>query len=286
MTQDSLTGLCPLPRLLPALVLLCASQAASFAAAPETADTIPIALRDNFPLLAAQVNGVAVRLKFDLGDGDQLALQQDVLDRIRAVPTGEVARFKGLYGEFEAPLYKVSRLQIGTAVFTDVIARLDVRDPTYQPGAQGEDGFLGTGLLRSFAVVLDYAGQAMTLAPQNEPDDLPDVCTGTAVPFSPVWNGQPVTEANIDLGRILLWWDTGSPVSALRKSLIQDAGQEMKEDTVTSRRLVLGGKDFGPALLHVWDMNLPGFDGFIGYDFFSKHVVCVDFPANRLIVGG
>ena len=286
MTQNSLTDLRTLPRLLPALALLCASQSAATASAPEAANRIPIELRDNFPLLTAQVNEVAVRLKFDLGDGDQLALQQDVLDRIRAVPTGEVARFKGLYGEFEAPLYKVARLQIGTAVFSDVIARLDVRDPTYQPGAQGEDGFLGTGLLKAFALVLDYPGRAMTLAPRIEPDDLPDDCTGTAVPFSPVWNGQPVTEASIDLGRVLLWWDTGSPMSALRKSLIQDDRQEMKEDTVTSRRLVLGGKDFGPTLFHVWDMNLPGFDGFIGYDFFSKHVVCVDFPANRLMIGG
>jgi hypothetical protein len=42
--------------------------------------------------------------------------------------------------------------------------------------------------------------------------------------------------------------------------------------------LILGGNDFGPWRFEVWDISLPGFDGFIGHDFFAKHVVCIDFP--------
>jgi len=29
-------------------------------------------------------------------------------------------------------------------------------------------------------------------------------------------------------------------------------------------------------------LSLPGFDGFIGHDFFAKHVVCIDFPEIEL----
>jgi hypothetical protein len=31
-------------------------------------------------------------------------------------------------------------------------------------------------------------------------------------------------------------------------------------------------------------MKLPGFDGFIGNDFFDKHVVCIDYPARTVVV--
>jgi hypothetical protein len=31
-------------------------------------------------------------------------------------------------------------------------------------------------------------------------------------------------------------------------------------------------------------MELPKFDGFVGYNFFERHIVCVDFPGNRLII--
>ena len=270
---------------LSALPLLCATQATVTDAAADAAITSPIELRDNFPLLTVQVDGIDVRLKFDLGDGDKLALQQSLLDRIGALPTGETARLKGLYGAFEAPVYKVARIHIGAIVFADVIARLDVRDHTYKAGAQGDDGFLGTGLLKRFALVLDYPGETMTPASRPASGVMSDDCSGTAVPFSPEWKGQPATEAHIDQGRVLLWWDTGSPVSALRTSLARDDSEKINEDALTSKRLVIGGKDFGPMQFQLWDMNLPGFDGFIGYDFFAAHVVCIDFPGNRLLIG-
>jgi hypothetical protein len=46
-----------------------------------------------------------------------------------------------------------------------------------------------------------------------------------------------------------------------------------------------GGIDFGPLQFAVEDLSLPpGFDGFIGYNFFAHHVVCMDFPGNRLLI--
>lgn len=53
---------------------------------------------------------------------------------------------------------------------------------------------------------------------------------------------------------------------------------------VPRAKLRLGTADFGPWEFQVWDMDLPGFDGFLGYDFFAKHVVCVDFPGKRIVI--
>jgi len=255
------------------------------AGAPLAENNIPIELRGNFPILVATVDGIDVPLKFDLGDASPLILQQGVLDQINAVPTGETSKFRGVNGVFESPLFKVARIQIGTMVFTDVVARLDVPEPTYQPGASGEKGYLGTGLLIAYELVVDYANRMMTLIPRTGNKGSSGSCAGTAVPFSPDWNGQPVTAADTDLGRMLLWWDTGSPVSAIRKAFVEKLRLPESEDTVVARSFILGNADFGPWQFDVWDMALPGFDGFIGYDFFARHVVCIDFTGNRLVIG-
>jgi hypothetical protein len=54
---------------------------------------------------------------------------------------------------------------------------------------------------------------------------------------------------------------------------------------VTTKHLILGTTDFGPLKLDVADYAEPsGTDMFIGYNFFAKHVVCIDFPGQRLLI--
>ena len=105
------------------------------------------------------------------------------------------------------------------------------------------------------------------------------------MPFSPAWNGEPAAEADIDLGRLTMWWDTGTPTSILSKRFTQAAPSHPTGDTVTSKRFILTGADFGPFPFEVDDLSLPpGFDGLIGYNFFARHVVCMDFPGKRLLI--
>ena len=245
---------------------------------------IPIEMRDNFPILTARVNGLKIPLKFDLGDGDPLVLQQGTLDQLGAKATGETAKMRGVDGVFEAPLYEVPQIQIGTVTFVDVVARADVRAGNYQPGEQGEQGFLGTGLLKEYVIALDYRGRKMTLIPPLNYRQVSEYCSGIAVPFLPEWDGAPVTEAVTDWGRAVVWWDTGAPVSALRETFKVDPDPKSKVATLTTKRFVLGGSDLGPLVFNFWAMELPKFDGFIGYNFFERHIVCVDFPGKRLIV--
>jgi hypothetical protein len=266
------------------VALSSAQEASESPAAAGSANEIPIELRENFPLLVATVDGIDVPLQFDLGNGSALVLQQSVLDLIKAVPTGESSKFQDPMGVFESPMFKVARLQIGTAVFTNVIAQLDVHSPSYQPAQIGQKGFLGTGLLKSYEVVLDYPRRTMTLVPRVSSESSPGTCKGTVVPFSPKWHGEPVTEADTDLGRVMLWWDTGAPTTLLRKTIVQELRSQPAGDTVTTKRFTLGGTDFGPWQFEMWDVTLPGFDGLIGYNFFASHVICIDFPGNRIVI--
>jgi hypothetical protein len=52
-----------------------------------------------------------------------------------------------------------------------------------------------------------------------------------------------------------------------------------------SKQFRIGSRNFGPWPIDLWDVSLPGFDGFIGEDFFKKHRVCINYPAGRVEIG-
>ena len=248
---------------------------------------VPLRLRRHFPLIVAKIDGLDVPLVFDSGDQSTVALHRSVLDAIRAVPTDESERLQFSKGPtVESAKFRIRRLQIGQAVFTDIIGRLDSHDPSYQATDVGQKGFLGTGLLKPYELVLDYRKRRMTLIPRGG-DERPSLsCRGTDVPFASLKEpAEPVTEITTDLGAFLAWWDTGTPTSVITKRFVDKAQPKQFKDRLTTRRLVLGRRDFGPWRFEVWDATLPPwFEGLIGYDFFVNHTVCMDFPDRRVVV--
>jgi hypothetical protein len=135
---------------------LSAYSASAPTSAASSSDSIPLELDSpNEPVLIAKVNDIETPLFFDLGDSAPLSLQRSALDALGAVPTGETIPQQGIDGVFTVPTYKVPRLQIGNTVFTDVTAKLDAPQGTYLPSPLVR-GTLGSGLLKSYAVVIDY----------------------------------------------------------------------------------------------------------------------------------
>jgi len=101
----------------------------------------------------------------------------------------------------------------------------------------------------------------------------------------PKWNGEPLTRLRTDLGDLVMTWDTGAPISIVSRSRIDQTKATVIDKVYTSNRAMLGNTNYGRMPLHVLDFSQPpGVDGFIGNDFFAKHVVCIDFPNNRLLI--
>jgi len=268
------------------LIILAASIFALDCAATDRPVVVPIRLLGSFAVVTVNVDGNDVPLVFDSGSSGSVSLTQAAIDRVQALPTGETSRGMDAKGNvIQYPKFKFHRIRIGTALFQEVIGELDVHDPSYQATQVGQQGFLGTALLKGYKVVLDYRHRRMTLISLGSTKDQSAGCKGTPVPFSPAWHGEPAAEAHIDLGRLTVWWDTGAPTSVLSKRFTEAAGSRQSGDTLMSKRLTLGGTDFGPLQFGVQDLTLPaGFDGMIGYNFFAHHVVCMDFPGNRLLI--
>lgn len=257
------------------------STAAESRVSEQHQNSIALELRDpNAPVLIAGFGTLSVRLWIDLGDRTPLTLQKSVLDAIHAVPTGKTVRLQGMDGEYEVATYTVPQVRIGDAVFTDVIANLDAPRDGYLVSPT-EGGSLGSGLLKAYAVVLDYPHRRMVLLPGSSAAH-DSLCRGTVVKFSvrsPAWKGEAVTDADTDFGRVTLWWDTGAQATMLLPAVTHAT------DRLISRRFMLGGRNFGPWSFGVIDAPLPGFDGAVGDDFFKAHRVCVDYPRSSVVIG-
>ncbi len=254
--------------------------------AAERSIVLPITLQGNFPILKVLIDGSEVPVIFDSGNSASVALTQSVIDRVKATPTGETAQGLDAKGNVLVyPKYKLHTIQIGEAVFTDVVADLDVHDPSYQADQVGQQGFLGTSLLKRYKVIIDYPHLTLTLVPPMGVEKNTSACKGSVVAFSPAWHGEPAAEIATDIGRVVVWWDTGTPTSVLSKRFVQSSRSPSTDDAIVSKHLWLGGRNFGPWRFDVWDVTLPpGFDGFLGYSFFAKHVVCMDFPGQRFLI--
>jgi hypothetical protein len=262
--------------------------AAAFATSLASAQiVVPLKLSHQLAIVVATIDGTEVPLLLDSGAQSPLALQQSVLDQIKTTPVSGSFSGQDVKGTFEAPQYRVSRVQIGQASFSDVIARLDVHSPSNRPVDLGQQGLLGTGLFKSYRVVIDYPHRTMILEAEGMRSTL---CRGTAVPFSPLPPSneahEPLTQTETDLGSVTVWWDTGAQASVLSRRFLEQVHAKLaKDDSITTERLNLGGTDFGPWRFETMDISLPPFfNGFLGYDFFAHHVVCFDFPHKQLLV--
>ncbi len=262
------------------------SSSAGFGGDATRPVTIPMQILGNFPVITVRIDGQDLPLMYDLGGDYSLVLSEPALSLVKTVPVEGTYRFSDAKGNIiEAPLFKVPRVEVGGVVFSDVAGRGDRSDPSYRPTDVGHKGLLGQPFFGSKKIVLDYPNARMTIIPGDSADAESAGCRGTPVPFLPEWDGAPVTKATTDIGELTVVWDTGAPVSAIRRAHALSSGAKVLSEVFRSERFVLGGIDFGPLELRLFDYQEPqGTDGFVGYSFFATHIVCIDFQSHRLLV--
>jgi hypothetical protein len=250
-------------------LLLAVWSTACFAAAP----AIPIEIINNFPVVGVDIGGHTIAVSFDLGGDEAIELTTEALSKIEVRYLQERYTWLDAKGhKLEARALVIPELRIGAAVFRNVEGHEHAEAPDW-PQIRAGQGRLGRSLFTSHRLELDYRRRTMRLDP---------ACEGHRVAFDPAWEGEAVSKATTDIGELTFVWDTGAPMSFIQTALARkiDSGVAANGPVVT-RTLVLAGKDFGPLDLRAKEFVQPeGVDGFIGYDFFARHTVCVDFPGR------
>ena len=236
---------------------------------------VPFEFVGNFPVVQVEIGNQRVPLLFDLG-ADDVALSSDAMRSLQVQTLAETYTLLDVYGnKIEGHKFLLPRMGIGSLEFRDV------KGTEYGKAPVGS-GHFGLELVKAFRLVLDYKARRMTFIPLDEPDPAQHGCSGTQVPFEHGW---PATKAATDWGELLLVWDTGAPVNAIREGVVKERGIATEDHAVRSDQFVLGATEFGPIQFRSVDFEQPpGVDGFIGYDFFAKHVVCIDFSGKRFLI--
>lgn len=258
---------------------------------PAQEATVPIEIVGTSPIIEIQVNGIPVKVHFDLGNADTVSLFPAFLDQIEKEHVGETGGRKSLYGSEDGkPIYRVDLVQIGDINFVDMDVVEDFHDAEFQADfieERGAYGFVGPGLFPDHKLVIDYQRQELTIISPNVPEEQQSSCRGREIPLMPGSNADigALALAKTEIGDVRLVWDTGAPANIIFKDRTDAANLELPEyDELTLDQLSFGAYDLGPASFYVRDFKIPPFDGLIGYPFFRDYVVCFDIPGNRLLV--
>ncbi len=252
---------------------LIAALSGNSAAAQQVA-VVPFELVDNYPVVQVEIGDQRVSLLFDLGS-DELALSTDAVGSLPVETLDETYTLLDVYGNrIEGHKFRAPRIAIGSLEFTDVVG-------TEFAEAPFASGHFGLQIAKEYRLVLDYKVQALTFIPFDEPDPARYGCYGAEAPFERGW---PATMVSTDWGELLLAWDTRAS-NVIRESVVNTRGIVTDGSTTRSDKFTLGSTEFGPIrFLSVDFEQPPGIDGFVGYDFFAKHVVCIDFDNERFLI--
>jgi len=258
------------------LSLLCALVASAGCRAEVV---IPIELEKGNVFAAARINGVAVRLGLDSGGG-VVALKSATIAKVGAARSGVNKQSTDVLGNTsDQAMLSLDTLEISGKIFVHV----DAMDAGEYAADSPGDGVVGRELLNRFIVVYDYASRKVTLFAAEERRAAKHECRGARVRTIPDPDEIVVSLAMSDHGAMRMMWDTGATYSVVKKEFADRRQLPLDDVYYKSRKFTLGGRDFGPLQLAAVEFHAPlSVDGFIGYNFFSDHVVCID-PFERIV---
>ncbi len=228
--------------------------------------TLPLQVEGGLPLVDARIDGRAARLLLDTGGAAALAL------RVDWGPAG--AASAAVTQDAQGQQRINAALPVGEVVLA---GQSLVPVPAAQTWAKarrpaGVDGYLGWGWLRERRWMLDYAaGRLQLFDPQAA---LPAACGTAPQPFR-LLGSLPVVQLRAADGQVLtLGLDTGATRNVIRPAAAAAVAGPLALD---GQVLAVGGFVTVP-------LQVPGLDGFLGQDFFSRHRVCMAPAARQLWV--
>jgi hypothetical protein len=272
-------------RALVAIAYLLSASAAAQGTLTKSPVTVPIKLLNNFPVLNVSIGEQSVAVMFDLGGSDEIVLTADALRSLEVERLSETYAWLDAMGNrLESQKLRIREVRVGSLAFRGVTGHEDAEASTYRK-APGGAGYIGPAFVRSVKLVVDYGQRLMTFIPNDIKKFKSYGCFGTEIRFDPDMNGAPITKVRSDLGEHRFVWDTGAPKMIFRRSLVVASGKLPDGDFFQSKMFELGREDFGPMQLYLFDFGEPAeVDGYIGYDFFARNVVCIDMSGRRFFV--
>jgi len=272
------------------LMVLSAVSSLSIVAIAQSSEPLrlPLSIIRSNPVTVITVGNRTVQAIVDSGGGG-ITLIEDVIRSAGGVRLADERVWNDAFGrEYRVPQFTVPVMTIGGQTFHDVV----VIQATDWPEGEGPPvpNMIGQHFLSRYFAVVDYAGLAMTLWPPGTEFAASAACGRTRIPMEQTEDlGLVVTEFDTPSGSLRLAWDTGASYSMLSETMVADRRLETTNRGHTffhkPAELTAGGQEFGPLEFVILPLKLPrDVEGILGANFFSSHVVCLDWAKREVRV--
>ncbi len=250
--------------------------------------------RTELPCVDIHIQGKTYSVLVNLSSCVPLTLSKDVLSSIHK-ETCEPTLFQDSEGnKIESSTFLVSEVKMGDLTFKDV--RIAEGGEKLKMGQRV--GEIGLPLLKQNNLVLDFPHS--TIIACNHRKKLKEIGYSVEemipVPFEIVERaGGILLPVLTDLGAVKLALSTGMTLNLIRSSLLQENGAQRPMtiemdgknwDQLQSAAFIIGGENWGSQNLYLQDFpsDLREFNGVIGMDFLSKHILYLDFENQKVYI--
>ena len=246
---------------------------------------LPLRFEDGNVLVDGSIDGKPLHLIVDTGGKGSLQLAAAAAARI-GVKTDEslVSRTDALGNTFAGPGFAVGELEIAGTKFRNLPGFVRGEAGSGVTGPLPADGMLGMEFLRSYVARFDYAAKTLTLFSEDDRADVGPACAGSPVTiFSHplrLW----LTAIQTDHGLFRAIFDSGATYSMISSATAAAAKLPLQDDLYHTARLNFGTREVGPLDLVSIELNLPGADAVLGYNFFERRVLCFDGPRGTVTI--
>ncbi|MGB7978360.1 MAG: hypothetical protein WCF19_04275, partial [Chlamydiales bacterium] len=225
---------------------------------------IPLEFSSGLPLIKVEIEGKFYSLILDLGSPCEFALRQDVLNNLKKERI-DVHTILGLDAqEITSSTYLLQRIRLHNGEIIHTLAQEESRMLENHIS-----GIIGRNILQTCNLILDFHHSVLVIL--KETQDLQ--CGVPEIPFEMTrWGAVFSIETDFGIKRFSL--NTSAPLSGIRSE---------KNGKISTSKFKIGAFDLGPTDLEVIDIhpNVNDIDGYLGSDFFMKHVVRLDFQKGR-----
>ncbi len=241
------------------------------------------------PIVKVKIGEKVLRLALDTGaDKVLFAITPNALNEINVRYSTAIEKNLDAKGTlYKSRTFKIPEVKIGELQLNNVTATEELRD-----SPDDSEGIIGNRLFDNCNVLIDYSQSHMILYPNTSlPSDL-ELSQWTQISFKHedigiVIQGQLSNEKRtlrfcLDSGAVVAN-EEGKPLGILQPKSLVD--QDKVKDTKTyTDYLTIDGKNIGLMDFYFLDYAQPPVDGFLGYNFFSKYKVFIDFTKQVMYI--
>src|SRR5690554_2013765 len=241
---------------------------------------IPISfVSKGLPTVEVKIDNHTYNLILDTGaDSVTMAFVPSALERLNPTYLTDQKKSLDIHGNsYQGRAFKLSQATIGNLKIANLIGSEELR--SFVPC----DGIIGNQFLKHFKVYLDYQNLKIVLYPQyTYPSEL-ELEKWQKVSFEHnnigiVVNGRfghNKKELKFCLDTGMCSIQNGKTYGLLKPKNMP--GLFIKRKTYETKSFYIDGIDFGPMAFMASNFKQPPVDGYLGHNFFSRHIVFIDF---------